>query len=452
MVVNERLLRLRALMDERNISAYIVPTSDPHQSEYISDYHKTRTWISGFTGSAGTVVITKDEAILWTDGRYFIQAEKEIAGSYFKLYKMNTPGYPTYIEWLKTKLSDGDRLAYDGKVFAQSSVEKLQKELNDKKINLIGEYDLIGEIWTDRPEFPSSKIFTLETRIAGKSPKEKIREVRERLRENKIDYLLLGSLDDIAWLYNIRGSDIKHNPVVISYALLSKEKAFLFVDKEKTSKDSNEFLNENGIEVHYYEDIIKFVANIDDGSRLALEKQKITRWLYKAIPESVNIINELNITTKLKAVKNSTEISLQRQAYIKDCLALVKYFHWIDTNIGKIPMNEYSSQEKLLEFRKEQDNFIELSFATISAYGENAAMMHYSATESYSSEFKQEGLYLIDSGGQYLEGTTDITRTIALGPISQEEKRLYINTKGSYKSNKCYVFRRYIRSCLRCVK
>ncbi|NLL82169.1 MAG: aminopeptidase P family protein [Tissierellia bacterium] len=423
MVVNERLLRLRALMDERNISAYIVPTSDPHQSEYISDYHKTRTWISGFTGSAGTVVITKDEAILWTDGRYFIQAEKEIAGSYFKLYKMNTPGYPTYIEWLKTKLSDGDRLAYDGKVFAQSSVEKLQKELNDKKINLIGEYDLIGEIWTDRPEFPSSKIFTLETRIAGKSPKEKIREVRERLRENKIDYLLLGSLDDIAWLYNIRGSDIKHNPVVISYALLSKEKAFLFVDKEKTSKDSNEFLNENGIEVHDYEDIIKFVANIEDGSRLALEKEKINSWLYKAIPESVNIINELNITTKLKAVKNSTEISLQRQAYIKDCLALVKYFHWIDTNIGKIPMNEYSSQEKLLEFRKEQDNFIELSFATISAYGENAAMMHYSATESYSSEFKQEGLYLIDSGGQYLEGTTDITRTIALGPISQEEKR-----------------------------
>ena len=422
MNVNERLEKIRSLMNERGLVAYIEPTSDPHQSEYVADYYKTRAWISGFTGSAGIIVITKDDAILWTDGRYFIQAEKQTANSEFKLYKMNTPGYPTYIEWLKTKLNDGDRLGFNGKIFAQSSVEELQKVLNNKKIDYIDKYDLVGEIWKDRPGFPTSKIFTLGTDIVGKSPEEKIGEVREYLNGKSIDYFLLGSLDDIAWLYNIRANDIKYNPVVISYALISKDKSFLFVDKEKLSNDSREFLKGNAIEVQDYEDIIKFVENIEEDSSMSLDKGKINGWLYKVIPKNVNIIDEMNITTMLKGVKNPLEIIHEREAYIKDCLALVKYFHWIDSNIGKTPMNEYTSQEKLLEFRQEEENFLELSFDTISAYGDNAAMMHYSASEANNAEFKQEGLYLVDSGGQYLEGTTDITRTIALGPISEEEK------------------------------
>ncbi|WFA09158.1 aminopeptidase P family protein [Tissierella sp. Yu-01] len=423
MNINERLDKLRALMAERGITAYIEPTSDPHQSEYVADYYKGRDWISGFTGSAGTVVITKDEAILWTDGRYFIQAEKQISGSDFKLFKMNTPGYPTYMEWLETKLKDGDSLGFNGKVFAQSLVEELEEELNDKNIVFIDEFDLIGEVWEGRPEIPCSKIFALDTKYVGKSAKDKIKEVREYMLERGAYNFLLGSLDDIAWLYNIRGNDVLNNPVVISYALISKEKANLFVDKKKVDDEVKGFLYDNGVEVQEYNEIINFVEDIKESSKLILAKDKINRWLYKAIPNNVSVIDEMNITTKLKGIKNSDEIKNQKIAYIKDCVALVKYFHWIDKNMGKVPLNEFSAQEKLLEFRQEQESFLEPSFSTISAYGENAAMMHYSASADKNAEFKEEGLYLVDSGGQYFEGTTDITRTVALGPITDEEKK-----------------------------
>lgn len=423
MNVNERLGKLRALMEERGIAAYIEPTSDPHQSEYVADYYKGRAWISGFTGSAGTVVITKDEAILWTDGRYFIQAEKQIEGSDFKLFKMNTPGYPTYMEWLKTTLKDGDKLGFNGKVFAQSLVEELEKELSDKDIVFIDEFDLVGEIWGERPELPARKVFALETKYSGKTTREKLEEVRKDMGECSSDYFLLGSLDDIAWLYNIRGNDVNNNPVVISYALVSKENAYIFVDKNKIDNSVKEFLTNNGVFIEDYEAIIKFINDIDESSKVMLQKDKINRWLYKAIPEKVEVIDKMNITTILKGIKNIVEIENQKKAYIKDCVALVKYFYWIDKNIGKVPLNEFSAQEKLFEFREEQEGFLESSFDTISAYGENAAMMHYSASVTKNAEFQEKGLYLVDSGGQYFLGTTDITRTVALGPITEEERK-----------------------------
>ena len=389
----------------------------------VADYYKTRAWISGFTGSAGIVVITKDKAILWTDGRYFIQAEKQIAGSGFELYKMNTPGYPTYVEWLKTSLGNGDTLGFNGKVFSQASVEKLEEEFVGKDIKFIDEIDLVGDIWESRPELPRSTTFSLDVKYVGKSTKEKIEEVRNDMKVHDADYFLLSSLDDIAYLYNIRGNDVANNPVVISYALITLETAYIFVDKEKINSEVEVFLNENGVEVRSYEEIVGFIKELNADSSLIMEKDKINRWLYNAIPDGIKIINQMNITTKLKGVKNSVEIDNQKKAYLKDCVALTKFFNWIDKNINNIEISELSAQEKLLEFRKEQENFLEPSFDTISAYKENAAMMHYSASETSNTVFSPEGLYLVDSGGQYCEGTTDITRTVALGAITSEEKK-----------------------------
>lgn len=423
MKINERLGKLREQMKEKGIAAYIVNTADPHQSEYVAESYKGRVWISGFTGSAGTVVITEEEAILWTDGRYFIQAEKELEGSEYKLYKMATPGYPTYTEWIRDTLKSGETIGFDGKVFAQESVEHLERNFKGKQIKFIDEYDLVGEIWNDRPAMPKGEAFIHEIKYTGKTSEEKIREVREEMKKQNIDYFLLGSLDDIAWLYNIRGKDVASSPIVISYGLISMDNAYLFVDKDKINKEVESFLQENKIEIKDYEDVVNYISTIEKKSRVFLDKQRINRWLYKAIPEGCKIINGTDITTNLKAIKNPTEIENQKNAYIKDGVAITKFLYWLDKNIGNIEVSEISAEEKLLSFRQEQEGFIEPSFATISAYKANAAMMHYSASETSNAILKKEGLYLVDSGGQYFDGTTDITRTVALGPITDEEKK-----------------------------
>ncbi|WP_236616412.1 aminopeptidase P family protein [Schnuerera ultunensis] len=422
--VNEKINSLRKIMEEKGIKAYIIPTYDPHQSEYLADHYKTRVWISGFTGSAGTVVVTEDEAILWTDGRYFIQGENELAGSEIQLFKMGIPGFPTYMEWLRDNLNDGDTIGFNGKIFPQSDVNKLEKEIRKKKIKFIDEFDLVGELWADRPSMPNSKAFVHDVKYTGKTAKEKIEEVRKEMEKKGADYFLIGSLDDIAWVYNIRGRDVACNPVVISYALISKDKAWLFVDKDKVEDDVESHLKENGIEVDEYDKVIDYVKNIEKGSKVFIDPSRINRWLYKGIPKECEIIEGVNITTELKGIKNSTEIENQKNAYIKDGVALVKFLYWLDENLGKIKITEVSAAEKLEEFRKKQDGFIEPSFDTIAAYKENAAMMHYKAEEEKSNyELKKEKMFLVDSGGQYYDGTTDITRTIVLGDITEEEKR-----------------------------
>jgi len=410
-------------MKEKGISAYIVNTSDPHQSEYIADHYKTRVWISGFTGSAGTVVITEDKAILWTDGRYFIQAEKELESSEYQLFKMGIPGYPSYSQWLKENLKKGDSLGFDGRVFAQKLVEKLENVLEDKDIVFVDQYDLVGQLWQDRPPLSKEEAFVHEIKYTGKTTGEKLAEVREKMEESNADYLVLASLDDIAWLYNIRGKDIENNPVLISYGLISKEKALLFIDKDKVKPRVENHLRENGVEIKEYEEIIEYIKSVEGNSRVFLDKNRINRWLYKAIPDKCKIIDRMDITTNLKAIKNSREIENQKNAYIKDGVALVKFLYWLDKNMGKLKITEISAGEKLLELRKEQEGFIEPSFGTISAYGGNAAMMHYSADENSNAEIRNEGLYLVDSGGQYFDGTTDITRTVVMGPITDEERR-----------------------------
>lgn len=423
MNINERLRKLRELMEERKIDAYIEPTADPHQSEYVADYYKGRTFISGFTGSAGTVVVTKDKALLWTDGRYFIQAERELSDSDFELMKMNTPGFPTYIEWLSDNLNDGSTIGYNGKTMDNMSIEKLESQIGELKIDFEEKYDLVGEIWEDRPLMPKGESFILDEKYAGNTAKVKLQEVRDQMTKKAADYFLLSSLDDIAWLYNIRGNDVENNPVVISYALISRDKAFLFVDEEKLNGEVKSFLNDNGIETSGYEMVVDYVGEIEEKSTLILDKSKTNRWLSSSIPKGVKIIDEMNITTLIKGIKNSVEIENQRLAYIKDGVALVKFFHWIDNNLGKIEISELSAEERLFEFRKEQEDFLGNSFGIISAYKDNAAMMHYSASPDSNAVFEEKGLYLVDSGGQYYQGTTDITRTLALGPITDEERK-----------------------------
>lgn len=423
MKINDKLKSLRKLMNEKEIDAYIVNTADPHQSEYISDYYKSRVWISGFTGSAGTVIVTEKNAILWTDGRYFIQAENELADSEYELYKMRTPGFPTYSEWLRDNLDNGNTIGFQGETFSQSSFEELKEKMGEKKIKFNGEVDLVGELWEGRPDLPKGKVFIHELKYTGKSAKEKIEELRNDMKKQNVDYFILGSLDDIAWLFNIRGNDVEYNPVVLSYTIVSMEETILFVDKKKINGETKEFLQENGVKIRGYEEVNKYVENINENSKVYLDKNMINRSIYKSIPENCEIISGTNITTNLKARKNPTEIENQKNAYIKDGVALVKYFHWLDKNVVKEKITEYTAQEKLLEFRSQQEDFIEESFGTISGYKENAAMMHYSAKKETALELKREGMYLVDSGGQYIDGTTDITRTMIMGPITEEEKR-----------------------------
>lgn len=423
MSINKRVNELRQLMKDRGITAYIVPTADPHQSEYVADYYNSRAWISGFTGSAGTVVITEDKAILWTDGRYFIQAENQLKGSEYELFKMGIPGFPNYMEWLNDNLKDGDTIGFDGRVFGQSDFEKLEKKIADKDIKFIDQYDLVGELWIDRPEIPKGDTFIHEVKYTGLTTKEKIEKVRSEMKEKQVDYFLIGSLDDIAWLYNIRGKDVPQNPVIISYGLVSMDKAYLFVDNNKINKDVEDFLKENQVIIKEYEEVAEIVNDIEEDSTIILDKSRINRWLYNNIPKGCKILDEMDITTKLKGIKNEIEIENQRNAYIRDGVALTKFLYWLDSNIGKMEISELSAQEKLDSLRKEQDLFIDLSFGTISAYGANAAMAHYSASEDSNAILEPKGFYLVDSGGQYLDGTTDITRTIALGDITDEEKR-----------------------------
>ena len=433
MEVNQRINNLRQLMKDRGIDAYIIPTYDPHQSEYLADHYKARTWISGFTGSAGTVVITHKEAILWTDGRYFIQAEKQLEGSEVKLFKMGIPGFPTYTEWLTDNLEKGNTLGFDGKIVPQSDVERLEKALCKKDVKFIDEYDLVGEIWEDRPAVPNSKAFVHDVKYTGKTAKEKIEDVREKMKKKDATHFIIGSLDDIAWVYNIRGRDVSNNPVVVSYAMISQDDAWLFVNENKIGEDVREHLNENGIKIDDYDKVIDHVKAIEKDSIVFVDVNRINTWLYKGIPSECEIIRGRNITTELKGIKNPTEIKNQKNAYIKDGVALVKFMHWLEENVGKTTITEISATDKLEDFRKEQEGFIEPSFDTIAAYKENAAMMHYKAEEGKSNyELKPERMFLVDSGGQYYDGTTDITRTIVLGEISEEEKRDFTLTLKSH--------------------
>ena len=426
-MIKQRIENIRDLMKEKNIYAYIVPSSDYHQSEYVGDYFKSREFMSGFTGSAGTLIISMDEAGLWTDGRYFIQAENELKDSGIKLFKMGEEGVPTIEEYLLEKLPKNSTLGFDGRVMSVKEGQSLANKLAFQGINIEYKYDLVNDIWEDRCSLPTEKAFLLGTEYSGESFSDKLSRIRAVMKEKKATTHILASLDDIAWLFNIRGRDVKSNPVVLSYAVISIDSVYLFIDKNKIGEDIRAELSKENVQIKGYEEVYEFIKNIDEDEVVLIDTSKVNYAIYNNIPSNVQKIEERNPSILFKSIKNEIELKNIRNSHIKDGVAFTKFMYWLKNNIGKIEITEISATQKLEEFRREQDKFIEPSFSTIAAYKDHAAMMHYSATEESNYKLEPRDLFLVDSGGQYFDGTTDITRTIALGPIPENVRKDFTN-------------------------
>lgn len=409
-------------MAEKNIDAYIIPSFDAHQSEYVPEHWKARQWISGFTGSAGTVVVTMKEAGLWTDGRYFIQAEKQLEGSEVKLFKMAMPGVPTYIEWINDILPAKGIVGFNGKSMPVSIYKDMQKAYKETQLSFETGYDFIGQLWEDRPGIPQAPVFVHDIKYAGKSRTEKLAEVRAEMQKLNCSHYLLASLDDVAWLMNLRGGDVPNTPVVTAYVLVSMNGCQLFIDRSKVPAEVEKELKTDKIEVLDYESIEKAIASIT-GTCIFLDPEKSNVWLYKAVPEAFETVEMPNITTNLKAIKNDVEIKNLRNSHIKDGVALVKFQIWLENNLGREKITEITVDEKLKEFRGQQELSMGPSFDTIAGYKAHAAMMHYKAVPGVEYALEKEGMLLIDSGGQYLDGTTDTTRTLVLGELTEEQKK-----------------------------
>jgi len=400
-MIQERLKELRAQMQERGIDIYIVPTSDFHQSEYVGEYFKARKYMTGFTGSAGTAVITKEEAGLWTDGRYFIQAEKQLEGSTVKLFKMGEEGVPKVEEYVKDHLTEGSCIGFDGRVMDAKSGEKYAKMAEEKKAALYVKEDLVGNIWKDRPQLPANKVWILEDVYAGRSMADKIADVRTQMQKEGADIHILSSLYDIAWLLNLRGGDIDHVPVFLSFVSIEKEQILLFVNPQILDKEVQDYLEKNHVTIRPYEDIYTYAQNLQK-VKVLISAEETNYRIAECIREHAEVLEGENPSLMLKAVKNETELKNTREAHLKDAVAVTKFMYWLKTNIGKVEISEISASDYLEERRKEQEHYLDLSFDTISAYGPHGAMMHYSATKESNAVLKPEGFLLVDSGGHYL--------------------------------------------------
>ncbi len=416
----EIVKKIQELLKINNLDAYIIPSTDPHQSEYVANHWKVIEWASGFTGSAGTLVITKDIAGLWTDSRYFIQAEQQLQGSGIQLFKMKIPHFPCYIEWLENNLSEKSKVAFDGKLFSVSLARMIRSSLSVKNITIESNHDFIKPLWENRPLLPTNNIFFHNIKFAGKSRVEKISQVRNIMNKKNLSCHLLSSLDDIAWLFNIRGNDVTYNPVVISYAIITLDNAYLFIDK-KLNESTKETFKKDNITILPYSSINDNIKKYCKKQTILLDSSKINNCIYNSIPSSCKVIEDINITTILKAKKNATEVANIKEVMIRDGVALTKFFYWLENNILNEEITEMSADKKLEFFRSQQKNFVGLSFGTIAAYQSHGAIVHYEATAKTDVELLKEGIFLIDSGGQYLDGTTDITRTVSLGKPTQEE-------------------------------
>lgn len=423
MKVIERLESLRKVMKQKGIDYYIIPSGDAHQSEYVCEHYRGRAYMSGFTGSAGTLLVGMDKAILWTDGRYFIQALDELKGSGIEMFKMRIPGWPTLTEWLKENSKEEETLAFDGKVFSLSDYKEFKNLEEENKVKTKIDEDLLNEVWEERPNLPKEKAFLHEVKYCGKSAKEKLDEVREEMKKLGAKNYILASLDDIAWLYNIRGNDVKCNPVVLSYAIVKEDEAYLYVDKSKFTSNMEEELLKEGITLKEYDEIGEAIRELE--GKTLVDPAKISAYLYECIENKKDIIEGSNITTKLKAIKNETELENLKICQVRDGVAMFRFMKWLKENVGKIEISEISASDKLEEFRSLGELFKGISFGTIAGYKDHGAMMHYSATPESNYVLEQKGFLLIDSGGQYLDGTTDITRTFVLGQLTEEEKKDY---------------------------
>lgn len=425
MTIKQKLNALRILMKEKKIDAYLVPTDDFHGSEYVGDYFKCRKYITGFTGSAGTAIITQDMAGLWTDGRYFIQAADQLRDTTIELFKSGEPGVPTVHQFLNDKLEEGMCLGFDGRTVSAREAEELQELLQKKHITFSVNDDLIGEIWEDRPVLSCEPVMELDIRWTGKSRADKIAEIREQMKAKEADTFILTSLDDIAWLLNIRGNDIHCCPVVLSYLVMMENELRLYANAAAFSEEIRSNLEADGVKIYPYDDVYSYVQTISSDKKVLLSRANVNSRLVSNIPSEVTILDEPNLTLLPKAVKNKTEMENERIAHIKDGIAVTKFIHWLKKNVTRTTITELSAAEKLYQFRSEQEHFLGDSFDPIIAYGTHAAIVHYSATEATDIPLEARGMVLADTGGHYLEGTTDITRTIVLGPVTAKEKKFF---------------------------
>lgn len=421
-LIIERLTALREQMKERGIQYYVIPSADFHQSEYVGDYFKARAFISGFTGSAGTVLVTEETALLWTDGRYFLQAGKELEGTSYELMRMGEEGVPTIEEYLEQQMKTGESIGFDGRVISLDQGNRFAEIAEEKQGCTRYNLDLIDCIWEERPAMSEEKAYLLEDTYAGESVAEKLSRVRTKMSERGANVHILTSLDDICWLFNLRGHDIAYSPLLLSYAIIDMEQAQLFVNKEKLNNQICEKLQANQVRIYPYEQIYEAVGKFVPKDQVLLDPSKMNYALYHNIPTEVEKMTGINPTTVMKAVKNEVEIAHIKKAHIKDGVAVTKFLYWLKHQIGKEPLTEMRVSEKLESFRQEQDGYLEPSFAPISAYREHAAIVHYESTPETDAVLEPSGLLLMDTGGHYMEGTTDITRTIVLGPVTQEEK------------------------------
>ena len=421
MQIVDRLRAFRARMEEENMAVVIVPTADSHASEYLADHFKTRQWLSGFTGSAGTLVVGREEAALFTDGRYFIQAERQIAGTGITLMRSGTAGVPTVEQYVCSLAKAGESCGVDFSVISSHFAADMSDMLAGREIALRDTGDWFETLWTDRPAMPTDPVYLLEEKYTGMSVSAKLAAIREVMAKAGADMHVVNVLDDIAWTLNVRGSDVHCTPVVMSYLLIGREDAIWFVDTQKVSEPVREALFSEGVYLREYGEITAALEAIEPGTSVMVDGRKMTASLCAALADT-NIIQHENPAFRLKAIKNDVELDNLRAAHVKDGLAVTRLMYWLKQNAGKAAMDELSVTDRLLELRREQEHFISTSFDTICAYRENAAMMHYKATEDSSARIEAKDLLLIDSGAQYLEGTTDITRTFAMGEVDREQK------------------------------
>lgn len=415
-------------MKAAGIDYYMIPTSDFHNSEYVNDYFKVREYYCGFTGSNGTLVVWQEGAGLWTDGRYFIQAENELAGTGVTLFRMLDEGVPTIEEFLTREMQEGQTLGFDGRVVSTGMGLGLEKALCDKNVTLVYDKDLAGELWEDRPQLPAGPVMVLSEEVAGVSYEEKLAQVRAALKKAGAKSFLLSKLDDLMWLFNIRGCDVECNPVALSYAYITRDESVLFLQKRALDEIVGAYLAQKQIIVREYTEAVDYIKTLPEGGRVLADKRYCSYALYKALSEKQEIVAEKNPTEALKAVKNPIELANMEKIYLKDSVAVTRFIYWLKQNVGKTEITEISAADYLEGLRREIPEFLDLSFPTISAYKANAAMMHYEATPESHAVLEPSGMLLVDSGGQYVGGTTDITRTIVLGPVSREIKKHYTLT------------------------
>ncbi|EOS69368.1 hypothetical protein C818_03246 [Lachnospiraceae bacterium MD308] len=423
MNVTERVQRLRSLMAEKGIDAYVVPTADFHQSEYVGEHFKARKFITGFSGSYGTAVITKDDGGLWTDGRYFFQAENQLSGSGIRLMKMFVGDTPSITEYLQANIPEGGAVGFDGRVLSMGEGQEYEEALSAKNIRIHYSDDLIDAIWEDRPSLSKKSAFFLEEKYSGESSASKLARVRKAMAEKGADSHIIASLDDVCWLLNIRGDDVDFFPLLLSYAVVTMDKAELYVDGSKLDDRIREELSKNNVSIHPYNDIYEDIKSLSPDSTTMIDPMKMNYALYKNIP--CKIVEAANPTILMKAMKNDVELENVKEAHIKDGIAITKFMYWIKNRYDKEPITELSSAAKLTELRSAQEGYISDSFEPLCAFADHAAMMHYSPSEETDVQLKSGAFFLNDTGGGYYEGSTDITRTFVLGSVDQQMKKYF---------------------------